>query len=168
MKLIPFKDSASVVIGMLRNDVQIGVETLPGSLAHIQEGKLKLLAVADKRLSIVPDVPTMTELGLKPLPGQWIAAYVSSKTPPAVVQKLTDAFGKSLTAPGVKEQFDKMVFGVVATGGAETAKKLKEENDAWCAASFRWHWVDSAPCAWRSTTKPFVGFRPRHHRRPFA
>ena len=132
MKLIPFKDSASVVVGMLRNDVQIGVETLPGSLAHIQEGKLKLLAVADKRLALLPNVPTMTESGFKPLPGQWIAAYVSSKTPPEIVKKLSDAFAKSLAGPNVKDQFSKMVFEIVGTGQQETAKKLKEEKEAWC------------------------------------
>jgi tripartite-type tricarboxylate transporter receptor subunit TctC len=132
MKLIPYKDSSSTVLGLLRNDVQIAVETLPGSLAQIQEGKLKLLAVGEKRLSILPNTPSMRESGFKPLPGQWIAAYVSAKTPPDAVKKLSDAFAKALADPNVKEQFGKMVFEIGGAGGPDTLKKLKDEKDAWC------------------------------------
>ncbi len=132
MKLIPYKDSTSTVLGLLRNDVQLAVETLPGSLAQIREGKLKILAVGDKRLAIVPDAPSMKEGGFNPLPGQWIAAYVPAKTPPEIQKKLSDALAKALADPTVKEQFSKMVFDIVGTGQQETAKKLKEEKEAWC------------------------------------
>src|SRR5262245_49360198 len=86
---VPYVDGGATLRGLLMNDIQIAFDTLPGSIAMVQSGKLKLLAVgSDERWFLVPDVPTMKETGFGSLVSQWIAAYVRTDTPPAIIDKL--------------------------------------------------------------------------------
>lgn len=130
---IPYKGGGETLTGLMRNDVNIAIDTLPGSIAMVNDGRMKLLAVGGDRIPQVPNTPTMKESGYKPLASQWIGAYVPAKTPPAIVAKLHDAFVKALADPSVKEQFSKIVFTTLGTGPQETMKNLKEETAMWCS-----------------------------------
>jgi tripartite-type tricarboxylate transporter receptor subunit TctC len=133
MTFIPFKDGGSTLLGLVRNDINIAFDTLPGSMPLIKDGKLKLLAVStDKRWPSAPDTPTMKEEGFPGMASQWIGAFVPAKTPPAVIKKLEDAMGKALADPDIKSQYAKMSFAVMGDGAAETAKVVKEETEGWC------------------------------------
>jgi len=133
MAFIPYKGGSETLTGLMRNDINVAIDTLPGSIGMVNDGKLKLLAVGGDRLPQVPNTPTMKESGYKPLASQWIGAYVPAKTPPAVVNKLHDAFKQALADPNVKEQFTKIVFTTLGTGPADTMKNLKEETAMWCS-----------------------------------
>ncbi len=132
MVFIPYKDGGGTLTGLMRNDINVAIDTLPGSKAMVDDGRLKLLAVGGDRIPQVPNTPTMKESGYKPLASQWIGAFVPAKTPPAIVAKLHDAFSKTLADPTVKEQFTKIVFTTLSTGPQETMKNLKEETAMWC------------------------------------
>jgi tripartite-type tricarboxylate transporter receptor subunit TctC len=98
----------------------------------IQGGKIRILAVGSPhRWFLVPDVPTMKESGYPGLVSQWIAAYVRSDTPPAIVDKLARALKEALNDPKVKEQYAKLGFETVGDGPQETRKRLKDETEMW-------------------------------------
>ncbi len=106
---------------------------MPGSIGMIRDGRLRLLAVStDKRWPLVPDTPTMKELGYRSLASQWIGAFVPAKTPPDVVAKLSDTFSKALQEPKVVDQFTKLGFAIVNKGPEQTLADLKTETEDWC------------------------------------
>ena len=129
---VPYVDGGATLRGLLTNEIQIAFDTLPGSIGMIQGGKIRLLAVGSpRRWFLVPEVPTMKESGYPELVSQWIAAYVRSDTPPAIVDKLARALKEALNDPKVKEQYAKLGFETVGDGPQETRKRLKDETDMW-------------------------------------
>jgi tripartite-type tricarboxylate transporter receptor subunit TctC len=132
MTYVPYRDGGSTLLGLVANDIQVSFDTLPGSIAMIREGKLKLLAVSTpQRWFLVPDVPTMTEAGYPGLVSQWIGAYVRSGTPQEAIDKLVKAFQEALRDPKVKEQFAKLGFETLGHGPEQTRKRLQEETEMW-------------------------------------
>jgi tripartite-type tricarboxylate transporter receptor subunit TctC len=132
MTYVPYRDGGTTLLGLVSNDIQVSFDTLPGSIAMIRDGKLRLLAVSTpQRWFLVPDVPTMTEAGYPGLVSQWIGAYVRAGTPPEAVDRLVKAFLEALRDPKVKEQFTKLGFETLAHGPEQTLKRLREETEMW-------------------------------------
>jgi tripartite-type tricarboxylate transporter receptor subunit TctC len=129
---VPYVDGGATLRGLLTNEIQIAFDTLPGSIGMIQGGKIRILAVGSpQRWFLVPDVPTMKEVGYPGLVSQWIAAYVRADTPPAIIDKLVRALKEALNDPKVKEQYMKLGFETVGDGPQETLKRLKDETEMW-------------------------------------
>ena len=132
MTYVPYRDGGATLLGLMANDIQVSFDTLPGSIAMIREGKLRLLAVSTpQRWFLVPEIPTMTEAGYPGLVSQWIGAYVRAGTPPEVVDKLVKAFQEALRDPKVKEQFTKLGFETLGHGPDETRRRMQEETEMW-------------------------------------
>lgn len=108
MTHIPYKGSGPAVVDLLNGAVDV-IFDFPVTLqAHIAAGKVRPLAVTGtKRLGNAPDVPTFAELGLPGVTfGTWAVMALPAGTPDRVVDKLADAFGKSLEVPEVKKYFE--------------------------------------------------------------
>lgn len=118
LEAIPYKGSADAVIGLVRGDVDAGVETLPAVAAHLKSGKLRALAVTGaKRTAFLPDTPGMEELGLADAGFEaFYAVAAPAGTPPAVVQRLTREIGEIMGLPDVKEKCAQMSLEAVAVG----------------------------------------------------
>jgi tripartite-type tricarboxylate transporter receptor subunit TctC len=71
---------------------------------HVEAGKLQAFAVAQsKRASIMPDVPTLTEAGMPGYDaGIWIGLLAPAGTPPAIIEKLSDAANDALNTQEVR------------------------------------------------------------------
>jgi tripartite-type tricarboxylate transporter receptor subunit TctC len=130
---IPYTGGGETLAALVGNEIQIAFDTLPGSIGMIKDGRLRLLAVSTpERWFLVPDTPTMTELGYPSLASQWIGAFVPQETPDDVKAKLGDAIQQALEQPEVQQQFEKLGFRVVGTDAEETLANLREETEMWC------------------------------------
>jgi tripartite-type tricarboxylate transporter receptor subunit TctC len=105
---------------------------LPTSLAHIQSGKLRALAVTSAaRQDLLPDVPAMAEF----LPGYeasgWYGIAAPKATPPGIVEALNKAINTALADPELKRRFAEL--GCKTSGGspADFEKFIAEETDKW-------------------------------------
>ncbi len=108
MTHVPYKGSGPAIIDLLGGAVDV-IFDFPVTLqAHIAAGKVRALAVTGtQRLSSDPDVPTFAELGLPGVTfGTWAVMALPAGTPAQIVDKLSDAFGKSLESPEVKKYFE--------------------------------------------------------------
>jgi tripartite-type tricarboxylate transporter receptor subunit TctC len=96
--------------------------------AAIRSGKLRALAVmGPERLPILPDVPSVAELGMPQLEATaWNGIVVAAGTPPSVVQALHRELVKAYNAPDVKEQ--------LRNGGAYAAADTPEQFGAFIRA----------------------------------
>ena len=103
--------------------VQISVQSLPSSIAFIRSGKLKVLGVVnEKRVSALPDVPTIGETvkGFGSTP--WYALFAPQGTPKAILQQLNAQVAKALESKDVQDK----LLGV----GTEPYKATPEQLSA--------------------------------------
>ena len=90
MTAVPYKGSADALVGILRGDVQMGVDTLAAARGQIDQGKLRALAViSEKRTPLMPQVPSLGELGLGyALFDAWYAMAAPAGLDPTVAARL--------------------------------------------------------------------------------
>ncbi|MBS0468715.1 MAG: tripartite tricarboxylate transporter substrate binding protein [Proteobacteria bacterium] len=130
---IPYKGSAPSVVSLMAGETDFGFLTAVTIASQLHAGKVRALAVVHtERLPSMPDVPTMTEAGLKGFTADaWFLAAVPAGTPKPIVDRLYAEIAKALPAPDVKAKLDSM--GVLPSGldPQASARFLGAEVDKW-------------------------------------
>jgi tripartite-type tricarboxylate transporter receptor subunit TctC len=130
---VPFKGAGPAVAGLLSGQPPIGCLAGSGPMGNIKAGKFRALAVSSaRRLSQLPDVPTLTELGY---PGMedytWVGIFAPAGTPPDIAQKLNDAILKAVQSPDIKQRLDTLAFEATASPLRQTAEYVRSEVQKW-------------------------------------
>jgi tripartite-type tricarboxylate transporter receptor subunit TctC len=114
---------------MAAGGIAVSTCSLPEARAMIDAKKVKALAVmADKRVSIFPDVPTLKELGLNWSFGVWRGVMAPKGTPDNVVAILEKSVEKAYKNPKYKEFMDKSGLGMMWKPAAEFDKFMAAED----------------------------------------
>ncbi|MDO5624623.1 MAG: tripartite tricarboxylate transporter substrate binding protein [Pseudomonadota bacterium] len=130
---IAYRGSAPAMNDLLGGQVPVMFSDLVAALPHIQSGKLRALAVGSpRRVSIVPDVPTVAEQGFTGFEAVSIGAMMAPKgTPAAVIDRMTTELKTVLAQKEVQDR-------LVAAGcyahymtPAETGRYVTAEFDKW-------------------------------------
>ncbi len=105
---IPYKGSAPALTDLLAGTIDMMLDYQSVMAPHIEAGKLRALGVSsDKRLAGMPDVKTLVEQGY---PGAvftaWSTIVLPAGTPQPIVDKLADAFAKTLAEPEIIKYFN--------------------------------------------------------------
>src|ERR1700688_3443358 len=129
---IPYRGSAPALQGLLAGDVDLMFDNLGVSMALIQTGKLKLLAVASaQRLPSLPEVPTIAET----LPGfesaAWYAIVAPPKTPKNIVDKINADVNDALRQPELQDRLKKLSAEILGGSAEKASKYMHEEVDRW-------------------------------------
>ena len=109
---VPYRGSAQSMIDLMQGRIDLSVSTIPPTLQHIREGKLRGLATMSERRNVsLPDTPTVAEAGI---PGceaaLWTAIMVPAGVPADIVKRLnaavlavvaTSEINQALTIQGV-------------------------------------------------------------------
>ena len=130
---VPFKGSGPGVTALLGGQVTM---MFAGPLVfdpHIKAGKLRALAVADrKRSSVLPDVPTMAEAGFPGVEtGTWFGFLAPAATPTAIAQTFHEALVKVMAQPDMKSRLLAQGVDIVGAGQREFDKIIHEEVAKW-------------------------------------
>ena len=103
---IGYKGQPPALVDLMTNRMNFEVVSLALALPHIKNGSVKPLAVfTEKRVSDIPDVPTIAEAGYPDasyLP--WYGIYVPAATPDDIVEKINAGINKALENPDVQRQ----------------------------------------------------------------
>jgi tripartite-type tricarboxylate transporter receptor subunit TctC len=129
MTHVPYKGNGPMIAGLLGGEIQLGLDTIPGSKALAAGGKLRMLAVTSlKRNPALPEVPTAAESGL---PGFefdfWEAFFLPRGTPEPVVNAWNGAIVKALRDPGIARQLADFGFEVVGSTPKQLADKVNAD-----------------------------------------
>jgi len=130
---VPYKGSAPAMTDLLGRQVDIMFDSVSSAKPHIDSGRLKALAVTTtKRSSVLPNVPTLSEAGLKgyELNG-WYAVFVPAKTPRAIVDRLNAEITNAIKHPDVAKRFAQLGAEPVGSSPEELAKYLDSEMKRW-------------------------------------
>ena len=109
---------------MIAGHVQMMFATASSVVSHIREGRLRPLAVTTlRRSSVVPDIPTMDELGIKNFDATtWHGLVAPARTPPAVVEALHGALAATLDDAAVAKSLGDL--GIDIIGGTPANLRL--------------------------------------------
>ncbi len=101
---VPYKGAGPAMLDIISGNVPIGALGLSAAIPQIRAGKLRPLAVTNAaRLPALPDVPTMTELGVEGFPFEpWTAFFAPAGIPAPVLAKLTSAVAEAINSPEVR------------------------------------------------------------------
>ncbi|GGH64326.1 MFS transporter [Comamonas phosphati] len=130
---VPYKGSAPATMAIVSGETQFMFDNLTASLGHIKDGKLRPLAVTGAtREPELPDVPTMTELGMKDFDKVgWMGFFVPAKTPPAVVKKLTDNLIAVLHDPAVVKRYRELGGRPGGMPADQFAQMVERDRQDW-------------------------------------
>ena len=122
-----------LVAGLLSGEIQIGMETIPGSKALAAGGKLRMLAVTSlRRNPALPDVPSVNESGV---PGYeastWNGIVAPAGVPQAIVSRLNAAINDALNTPTVRQRFAAIGAEPVNSTPDEFRDLIRRENAKW-------------------------------------
>jgi tripartite-type tricarboxylate transporter receptor subunit TctC len=126
---VPYKGGGPALNDVIGGQVPLFFGNLASTLQHVQSGKLWALAVTSgKRSPILPDVPTLSESGLKGTEiYEWNAVFAPANTPEPVMHKLATAFQQALDSAEVKSRVAQL-GGEIQKGSPELAKKFIEQQ----------------------------------------
>lgn len=103
----------------------------PGEVAaHVQGGKLKMLAVmADQRIKAFDKVPTLKERKIDLSIGTWRGLAVHKATPADIVTVLRDATRKAAADPALPEALEKLNLGFAYLDAPEFGQAMQRDHD---------------------------------------
>jgi len=132
---VPMSGGGPAINELLAGRVDMFLVSPPLALSHVKAGKLKILMVsAPRRMSLIPDVPTMSEAGLPEFKAAGSHGMMApGKTPPALLRRLNEEAAKYLRSPDADKQLGGQ--GVQIVGGTieEFALFLRDETTRWAA-----------------------------------
>ena len=131
MAHIAFKGAAPLKQEVLSGRVQIGGDQLSSSLAEIRAGTLKALATnASKRLAVLPDVPTVRELGFASIEFEgWNGIFVPAKTPAPIIERLHKEVVAAVRHPDVAKRFSDLAAEPIGSSPREQEAMLRKQMD---------------------------------------
>ena len=130
---VPYKGTGDAVKDLLSGRVQIMFDAGTSAIANAATGRLRMIGVVgEKRSPFTPDVPTLTEQGIKgiDLVG-WLGWFGPAKLPPEVVKRLNAALVKAHADPEVKAAFEKGGYESVSSTPDELAGMVRRDIDRW-------------------------------------
>ena len=102
---VPFQGAGPAMQNLLGGHISMSYGTLSGILPFVQSGQLKLLAVAEaKRVSYLPDVPTIAETVPDVETSTWEGFFAPAGTPQPIIDRLYEATKKALASPEVQQK----------------------------------------------------------------
>ena len=130
---IPYKGGAPATLGVLTGEVQMTVGSVTSLMPHIKTGKIRPLAVTSlTRSNVMPEVPTMNELGLTGFNvTSWYGLLVPKNTPDNIVAKLVKATHEVIESEEVKESMAKQGLDVTIGSPTEFEELIKNETSMW-------------------------------------
>jgi tripartite-type tricarboxylate transporter receptor subunit TctC len=130
---VPYKGAAPALNDLLGNQISVMFDSIPGVLSHIKAGKLRALGVTSlTRSSALPNVPTISESGLKGFEAlAWFGMYAPPQMSPDLLRKISGDVVATLQSPQVKNQFSEQGADAGNMSQAEYAKYVDAEITKW-------------------------------------
>ncbi len=130
---VAYKGAAPAVADLLAGQVQFMFQNVPTVLPHIRSGKLRALAATTPaRIGVLPDVPTLTETGIRDADAvSWFAIVAPKGTPPATTALLQAEIAKAWQKPEVRQRLLALGADPVANTPAEAGAFMQAEYRKW-------------------------------------
>jgi len=117
---------------LLTGNAHIALVNAASALGVIKAGEVRALAImSDRRVSELPDVPTLLELGYPNAKGLWSALYAPSATPRNVLETVFRTTTQALRSEGVQSAFAKQMIKAIPSASLEDAQAFNRAERAY-------------------------------------
>jgi tripartite-type tricarboxylate transporter receptor subunit TctC len=128
---VPLKGTPPILSETMAGRIQYAFVPAVSGMGPIKDGKVKALAVSTgKRVSALPDLPTLGEAGF---PGAestfWLALLAPVKTPAAIVGRINAEVVRALQSTELKERLAKLGTEPMSMSPAESDAFIRREHD---------------------------------------
>jgi len=132
MQYVHYRGGAPMMADLVTERVDFALASYTVGKGFFVEKKLRALAVdAAARLSVMPEVPTLTEAGLgQAKVASWFALAAPAGTPAPIVQKLREQFIKASRDPELKRRLTENGTLIHTSSSDEMAKLLADEVES--------------------------------------
>lgn len=133
LQAVPYKGAAPLVQDLLGNQITAGIQPILDVAQHSQAGKLRVLVVnGSKRAQLLPETPTLKELGVSGFDSlEWTALFVPKSTPDATTERLNAALNKVLAQKSVQERLLKLGMESHPSTPAELGSLVSSDLNTW-------------------------------------
>ncbi|MEY3664601.1 MAG: hypothetical protein RLZZ153_783 [Pseudomonadota bacterium] len=131
---VPYKGAPQGILAVMSGEVNMGFFNTPTVISQIRERKLKPLAVTSlQRSPLLPDVPTLDELGVKGYEvNTWFGFVTRAGTPAEIVNRLHAEIGKILADPALREKLAQQGFEIAKPSTpADFARLIEDDLGKW-------------------------------------
>ncbi|MCC6532254.1 MAG: tripartite tricarboxylate transporter substrate binding protein [Burkholderiales bacterium] len=130
---VPYKGSGAALTELVGGQVQTMIDQIASSIGYIRDGRLRILGVTSMtRSTVLPNVPTLDEQGLK---GYEAASFTGilapAGTPQPIVDRLYAAVVKAATLPAVTDRFKDLAADPKTTTPAQFGTFIKNDIAKW-------------------------------------
>ncbi|MES2944187.1 MAG: tripartite tricarboxylate transporter substrate binding protein [Pseudomonadota bacterium] len=129
---VPFQPAAAAT-AVVSGQVPIGSTSMPPVVQLVKAGKVRPIAVTSrKRSAVLPDVPTVEELGFKGFEANtWFGLFAPPKTPPEVLDRLNSEINKALLYNSLRNSFAALSMDISRMNRQELTSYVAGEADKW-------------------------------------
>lgn len=134
---VPYQGSGQAVTDLLANRVQMMFAPAATVLEHVKKGSLTALASTQlQRAGVAPDLPTMSESGLKGFDtGLWFGLMTPAGTPKDIIDKLNKATNKALKSPEVADTLKKQGMDILGGSAEDFGRYIQTETEKWAGVA---------------------------------
>ncbi|MEO5677714.1 MAG: tripartite tricarboxylate transporter substrate binding protein [Usitatibacter sp.] len=130
---VPYKGGAPSVLAIMSGEAQVNFATLPAVVPQIRGGKVRPIGLASRsRNPAVPDVPTLTELGLADFEvGTWSGLVGPKGVPADVIRKINEAVRDVVNDPAIQKRLVDEGAEIKLMSPQEFGRFMRAENLRW-------------------------------------
>jgi tripartite-type tricarboxylate transporter receptor subunit TctC len=130
---VPYKGAAPATVDLIAGQIQLSLASTPGSVPQVKAGKLKALAVTDrKRIRQLPDVPTVAESGLAGYEASvWYGVVAPARTPKPIIERLNNEIGRIIDTRVHRERMLASDFEPMPMTATHFGAFVRAETEKW-------------------------------------
>lgn len=129
---VPFKGAGPLVQAVLSGEVSLAIEGAPMLIPHVKSGKLKALAVTgDRRLVLLPQVPTFGEAGVPGMGLSWVGLIAPAGTPSAAIARLNQEAVRILSRDDVRNTFADAGRTIIGNSPEDFERLVRRDLSEW-------------------------------------
>jgi tripartite-type tricarboxylate transporter receptor subunit TctC len=131
---VPYHSTPAAMNDLVAGRVGFMMDSQNVLVPHVKSGALRPLAVTSlDRSRLLPDIPTLDELGLKGFEaGSWQAMLAPAHTPQPIVDKLTKSVEAALSDPAIRNRYSELGYQMPRKPGPQgLAEFLASETAKW-------------------------------------
>ena len=132
---IGYKGAAPAMIELAGGQVYLYIATLASGAGTLRTGRIKAVAIAaEKRVAALPDVPTLSEVGIKDMViEQWWSYVAPVNVPKAILARLNKDLVAAIDHPSVRERVAELAVDLGTTSPAQSKARIAFELERWAA-----------------------------------
>jgi tripartite-type tricarboxylate transporter receptor subunit TctC len=131
--LVPYRTSPEVLVGLLRGDIQLAVDSYAAFKSSLSQNKIRAIATSASKPSVVlPAVPPAQDSGIGEFDViSWNAVFAKTGTPKEIIAILNRGLHEAVAHPEVKQRALEMGIEARASTPEEIGNRLRSDIEKW-------------------------------------